>query len=95
MEPDLVLANGGQAVVLELMEILPAIYCIASGTQGWMPWFGRLYRSTSISLIIGGLLIALPDLAAIGISIDETWLNIAGLAIIILCLLGQQSRATI
>ena len=95
MEPDLVLSNGGQAVVLELMEILPAIYCIASGTQGWMPWFGRLYRSTSISLIIGGLLIALPELAAIGISIDETWLNIAGLAIIILCLLGQQSRATI
>ena len=92
MEPDLVLANGGQAVVLELMEILPAIYCIASGTQGWIPWFGRLYRSTSISLIIGGLLIALPDLAAIGISIDETWLNIAGLAIIILCLLGQQYR---
>ena len=33
MDPDLVLANGINAAVFKLLEVVPAIYCIAMGTQ--------------------------------------------------------------
>ena len=59
------------------------------GTQGWLPHFGKLNILAALSLIIGGTLIALPDLAIIGINTSEVGLDGLGLLIIALGLLYQ------
>ena len=54
------------------------------GTQGWLPHFGKLNILAALSLLIGGTLIALPDLAIIGINTSEVGLDALGLLIIAL-----------
>ncbi len=89
MDPDLVLANGINAAVFKLLEVVPAIYCIAMGTQGWLPRIGKLNIFAALSLLIGGTLIALPDLKIININTSEVGLDGLGLLIIALGLLYQ------
>ena len=95
MDPSLVLANGWLAALLELIEVIPAIFLIAVGIQGWMPVLGQLSRWVSICLIIGGFMLALPELSAVGIAVDELWLNGAGLALATLGLVVGQRRSIV
>ena len=89
IEPDLILASGFTAALLQLFEIVPAVYVVAAGFQGWMPWFGNLSKVTSSLLITGGFLVALPNLAVVGIPVSEIWLNLSGLALVATALFVQ------
>ena len=86
MEPALILSSGWLPALAELVVILPAIYLVAAGTQGWLPIIGNLPRSTAATLVAGGLLVALPDLAAVQINLSELWMDLAGAGLILVAL---------
>lgn len=93
MEPALIFADGWIAALLELVVILPAIYFVAAGIQGWLPRLGNLHRVVSMSITVGGLLLALPDLSVVQVSIPELWMDAFGILLITGPLLWQwQSR---
>jgi TRAP-type uncharacterized transport system fused permease subunit len=79
MEPTLILASGLTDALWELLEVVPAIFFVAAGIQGWIPVIGRLGRFSTLCLIMGGVLIALPDLGVVGIDVVEIWLTLSGL----------------
>lgn len=92
MEPALILASGMTAALWELLEVVPAIYCIAAGTQRWLPYFGRLGRAAALSLFTGGVLIATPDLSIVGIGVGEIWFSLSGVALVMIALLFSRYR---
>ncbi len=89
LEPSLILGSGPVTAVLELVVIIPAIYFVAAGTQGWLPLVGRLKQPVSMLLIIGGVLLALPSLASVQVDVSEVTLDSIG-ALLIALGIGSQ-----
>ncbi len=82
IEPALILASGFMAAFWQLLEVVPAIFFIAAGIQGWLPVLGRLSGHSALSIMTGGLLVALPDMSVVGISVAEIWFTLPGLLLL-------------
>lgn len=70
------------AAFWQLLEVVPAIFFIAAGIQGWLPVLGRLSGHSALSIMTGGLLVALPDMSVVGISVAEIWFTLPGLLLL-------------
>ena len=89
LEPALILAAGLPAAVVALVKVIPAIYFIAAGMQRWIPLIGPLQTIPGAILVLGGLLLALPDLGVIGLGVPDTWVSLAGMGLVAISLLAS------
>lgn len=70
-------------LLFTLAEVLLGTWLIAGAAQRFLPLFGRLeIGMVSLLLGIGGILIALPDLALLGYPGSNLWLNLAGVLLV-------------
>ena len=95
LAPAIVLQGDGYDVwlIFTLGEILFGTWLIAGAAQGFLPLFGRLEMTLTCLLIgVGGIFIALPDLSLLGVIDSNLWLNVAGLAMVLLGLVAEYYR---
>jgi len=94
LEPALILAGPWQTTLIHVCQVLFGITLIAGAMQGHLLAIGPLNSSRVLRLMLGlgGLLIALPDLGALQIKLDDGTLALMGCLLAGLSLLIHHVR---
>jgi TRAP-type uncharacterized transport system fused permease subunit len=89
LEPALILQGTWQATASHTLQVFVGIILIAASIQGYLLGWGLLTQRILIRLMlgVGGLLIALPGLAALDIDLDDSSLALMGLLLLVVSLL--------
>ena len=98
LNPAFVLAGDVTTTLWVMAEAMIGIVLIAGALQRHLIGFGDLNRPGTLGvllralLVIGGFLIALPELKALDIELPELWLTAAGVLLAAVGLLGQSGQ---
>jgi TRAP-type uncharacterized transport system fused permease subunit len=100
LNPALIGQGPWQGIVQAALEALLGVLLIAWSAQRHLPRLGDPGRMASWLLGLGGLLLALPDIALQGLALSNALGNAAGAGLIVLALLlarfrAHQSRLTV
>ena len=99
IDPALVLKSGPAAAAVATVQALAGIALVAGALQGYLPAVGRL-RSAGLTgglirgaIVLGGLLIAMPEPKALALEASDAALALSGAMLVIAALLADRGSA--